>query len=68
MTHQQTTRVVGALTDEERAIIAERDGYREKFFAAGADEERDEWMGKIHDATARYDALRARKWAGGEIE
>ena len=67
MTHQQTTKVIGALTLEERAVIDERDGYREKFFAAKTDEEQREWMGKIQDANTRYDALRTARWQRSEV-
>jgi len=60
--------VIGALTDEERAIIDERDAYREKFRLAPTDEERDGWLAKMDEATRRYDAVRARRRAAGEID
>jgi hypothetical protein len=60
--------VIGALTTAERAIIDERDGYRDKFFAAETEEEQGAWMQKVNDATARYDEIRARRRAAGEID
>jgi hypothetical protein len=61
------TDVIGALDEEERAIIAERDGYRDRFRAAATEEEQRRWLSLIEDATRRYDALRSAKWERGEV-
>jgi hypothetical protein len=60
--------VIGALTDEERTIITERDRLRDRFFAAETEEERDEMMRNINNLTARYDAMRAERWRKGEVD
>lgn len=67
MTQHGNTKVLGELTAEERAIIEERNGYRDKFRAAETEEERAAWLAKIEDATRRYDELRAGKWERGEV-
>lgn len=68
MTQPRTTNVLGELTDEERAIIDERNGYRDNFQAASTDAGRAHWLAKIEEATARYDALRTGRWERGEVD
>lgn len=61
-------KTIGALNDDERAVIAERDRLREQYFAAENEEERARLMSQINETVARYDALRRARRKRGEID
>ena len=56
------TATIGAITDEERAVIEQRERYHAEFAAAETEGAAEYWLAKMIEATERFDTMRVERW------